>query len=46
MTNLIEENQKLRDDNEFFKQKFKQAKKENQRLRREIEELKKNLDSF
>jgi len=45
-TNPIEEFQKLRDDKEFFKRKFKEAKKENRRLRREVEELKKNLDRF
>jgi predicted nuclease with TOPRIM domain len=45
-TNPIEEIQKLKDDNEFFKRKFKEAKRENKRLRKEIEELKKNLDSF
>jgi predicted nuclease with TOPRIM domain len=45
-TNLIEENQKLKDDNEYFKQKFKEAKKENRMLREENEELKKNLENF
>lgn len=44
--NPIEEIQKLRDDIEFFKRKFKEAKKENLMLRKEIAELKKNLDSF
>ena len=45
-TNPIEEIQTLRDDSEFFKRKFKEAKKENQILRKEIEFLKKNLKSM
>lgn len=45
-TNLIEKTQKLIDDNEFFKRKFKEVKKENRMLRKENAELKKNLDSF
>lgn len=45
-TNPIEEIQKLKEDNEFFKRKFKEAKKENQILRKEIEFLKKNLEKF
>jgi hypothetical protein len=44
--NPIEESQRLRDDVEFFKRKFKEAKRENKTLRNEIIELKKNLDSF
>lgn len=45
-TNLIEKTQKLIDDNEFFKRKFKEVKKENRMLRKENAELKKNLDNF
>ncbi len=45
-TNPIEENQKLREDNEYLTRKFKEAKKENRMLREEVAELKKNLDSF
>lgn len=45
-TNPIEEIQKLKDDSEFFKQKFKEAKKENLMLRKEVEFLKKNLESM
>jgi hypothetical protein len=45
-TNIIEENQILKNDIEFFRQKFMKAKKENQRLMKEIVDLKKNLDNF
>ena len=45
-TNPIEENQKLKNDIEFIKLKFKETKKENLMLRKENAELKKNLDSF
>jgi len=45
-TNPIKEIQKLREDNDFFKRKFKEAKKENLMLRKEVEFLKKNLESM
>jgi len=45
-TNPLEENQKLKIDKEYFEKKFKEVKKENIALKKEIEILKKNLDSF
>jgi len=45
-TNPIEESQKLKIDKEYFEQKFKEVKKENLELRKEIEILKKNLEQF
>ena len=45
-TNPIQEIQKLSEDSEFFKRKFKEAKKENLILRKEVEFLKKNLESM
>lgn len=45
-TNLIEEYQELKNDNEYLERKFKEVKKENLDLRKEIEFLKKNLDSM
>ena len=45
-TNPIEEIQKLKEDSDFFKRKFKEAKKENQILRKEVEFLKKNFESM
>jgi cell division protein FtsB len=44
--NPIEENQKLKSDVEYERQKRKEAEKENMMLRKEIAELKKNLDAF
>jgi len=44
--NLIKEIQKLENDNEFFKQKFKEVKEENLKLKKENAELKKNLANF
>lgn len=44
--NPIEENQKLKDDNDFLKIKYKRVRKENLELRKEIKELKKNLECF
>lgn len=44
--NLIEENQKLKKDIEYFKEKYREIRKENLDLRKEIEILKKNLDNF
>lgn len=45
-TNLIEENQKLKNDKEYLERKFKEVKKDNLELRKENEFLKKNLDSM
>ena len=45
-TNPLEENQKLKIDKEYIEEKFKEVKKENIALKKEIEILKKNLDSF
>ena len=44
--NPIEESQKLKDDIDFLKIKYKEVKKENLKLRKENSELKKNLDNF
>ena len=44
--NPIEENQKLRTDIEYIKEKFKEVKVENSMLRKENEFLKKNLDNM
>ena len=44
--NPIEENQKLRTDIEYLKEKFKEVKVENSMLRKENEFLKKNLDNM
>ena len=44
--NPIEENQKLKSDVKYERQKRKEAEKENRMLRKEIAELKKNLDAF
>lgn len=45
-TNPIEENQKLKNDNDYLERKFKEVKKENIELRKENEFLKKNLEKF
>lgn len=45
-TNLIEENQKLKNDKEYFERKFKEVRRENSGLRKENEFLKKNLDNM
>jgi len=44
--NPIEESQKLKEDIDFLKVKYKEVKEENFELRKENAELKKNLDSF
>ena len=44
--NPIEENQRLKIDKEYFEQKFKEVRKKNLELRKEIEFLKKNLDNM
>jgi hypothetical protein len=44
-TNLIEENQKLKKDREYFKEKFSEAKEVIREKDKIIAELKKNLDA-
>lgn len=44
--NPIEENQKLRNDKEYFQNKYKEAKKIIKEKDKIIAELKKNLESF
>jgi len=44
--NIISEVQKLENDLEFYKQKYSEVKEENLKLKKEVEDLKKNLANF
>lgn len=46
MANLIEENQKLKNDVEYLSERLKKTEKRIREILKENAELKKNLDSF